>query len=53
MKKTDDVLLALKAARKKSREDEITAHGKPICYTSVVKSKKQYTRKRKHKNINY
>ena len=52
-RKPDDILLALKAARKQSREDEIKAHGKPICYTSVVKSKKQYTRKRKHKNINY
>ena len=49
MKKTDDILLALKAARKKSREDEIAAHGKPINYSSVSKSKKQYTRKVKHK----
>lgn len=49
MKKTDDILLALKAARKKSREDEIAAHGKLINYSSVSKSKKQYTRKVKHK----
>lgn len=49
MKKTDDILLALKAARKKSREDEIAAHGKPINYSSVSKSEKQYTRKVKHK----
>ena len=49
MKKTDDILLALKAVRKKSREDEIAAYGKPINYSSVVKSKKQYTRKVKHK----
>lgn len=48
-KKTDDILLALKAARKASREQEINAHGKPVCYTKVFKSKKVYTRKTKHK----
>ena len=41
---------ALKAYKKKSREDEIRDHGKPIRHHSVVKSKKQYTRKEKHKN---
>jgi len=46
---TNDILAALKAARKKSREDEIAAHGKPINYSSITKSKKQYTRKIKHK----
>lgn len=50
-RKQDDILAALKAARKKSREDEIAAHGKPINYSSVVKSKKAYTRKVKHKKI--
>lgn len=48
-KKNDDILLALKRARKESREEEIRTHGKPICYTKVYKSKKNYTRKRKHK----
>lgn len=48
-KKTDDILLALKAARKASREQEINAHGKPICHTNVYKNKKKYTRKTKHK----
>ena len=38
-----------KANRKASREEEIEAHGKPINYSSVVKSKKQYTRNVKHK----
>lgn len=41
---------ALKAYKKKSREDEIEAHGKPIKHHSIVKSKKQYTRKEKYKN---
>lgn len=49
MKNGNDILAALKAARKKSREYEIAEHGKPINYSSVVKSKKQYTRKVKHK----
>ena len=49
MKKGNDILAALKAARKKSRDDEIAAHGKPINYSSVTKNKKQYTRKIKHK----
>lgn len=48
----DDILAALKAARKKSREDEIHAHGKPINYSSVVRSRKAYTRKVKHKKYN-
>ena len=39
----------LKAYKKKSREEEIEAHGKPIHYKSIVRSKKQYTRKEKHK----
>lgn len=52
MKKTNDILAALKAARKKSREDEIAAHGKPINYASVVRSRKAYTRKVKHKGHN-
>lgn len=45
-----EVLAILKAARKQSRDAEIAAHGKPISYVSVVKSKKLYTRKEKHKN---
>ena len=39
----------LKAYKKKSREEEIEAHGKPIRHKSIVRSKKQYTRKEKHK----
>ena len=41
---------ALKAARRNSREEEIRLYGKPICWSSIVKSKKAYTRKRKHKH---
>lgn len=47
---TNDILAALKAARKKSRDEEIAAHGKPICHSNVYKNKKKYTRKNKHKN---
>lgn len=48
--KTDDILAILKAARKKSRDEEIAAHGKPIYHSNVYKNKKKYTRKIKHKN---
>lgn len=44
-----DTLSILKAARKKSREDEIAAHGKPICHAHVERNRKTYTRKTKHK----
>lgn len=40
----------MKANRKVSREDEIEKHGKPINHTNYFKSKKNYTRKEKHKN---
>lgn len=48
--KNNDILDALKAARKHSREIEIALYGKPICHTNVYKNKKKYTRKNKHKN---
>ena len=44
-----EILAILKAARKQSRDAEIAAHGKPISYAGVVRSKKLYTRKEKHK----
>ena len=39
----------LKAVRKLRREEELRAFGHPISYTRVVKNKKVYTRKEKHK----
>ena len=36
----------IKAARKGSREAEIEMYGKPLNYNRVVKSKKQYDRKK-------
>lgn len=48
--KQNDILLALKAARKQSREIEIALYGKPICHSNVYKNKKKYTRKQKHRN---
>ena len=48
--KNNDILAALKAARKASREMEIALYGKSICHSNVYKNKKKYTRKNKHKN---
>ena len=45
-----DMLFALKAARKESREQEIALYGKSICHYNVYRNKKKYTRKNKHKN---
>lgn len=36
----------MKLAKKKSREDEIRLHGKPINYGKIVQSKKVYNRKK-------
>lgn len=44
-----DILQALKAARRISREEEIRLHGKPINYNKVEKNPRIYTRKQKHK----
>jgi hypothetical protein len=40
---------ALKAARRNSREEEIRLYGKPICWTNIVRNRKAYNRKSKHK----
>ncbi|MDD3405676.1 MAG: hypothetical protein PHH23_05375 [Paludibacteraceae bacterium] len=45
-------LLFLKAARKKSREDEIAQFGHPINYRNVVVNTKKYNRKRDKANRN-
>ena len=42
----NSVLEQVKASRKHSREEEITAHGKAINYRKVMASKKQYNRKK-------
>lgn len=47
--KKDDVIKSLKQARKLAREQEIALYGKTICHYMVVKNKKKYTRKQKHK----
>jgi hypothetical protein len=44
--KKNSVLEQVKAARKQSRKEEITAHGKSINYRKVMESKKQYNRKK-------
>lgn len=42
----NSVLEQVKASRKQSREEEITAHGKAISYRKVMATKKQYNRKK-------
>lgn len=49
-KKWRQVIDELNAAKAKMRSEEILVHGKEICYTNVVRNRKRYTRKRKHKN---
>ena len=39
----------MKAYKKGSREDEISAHGKPISYNHIFRDRSKYTRKEKHK----
>lgn len=52
MKHNNDVLLILKRARAKSREEEIAAFGKPIYNRPIVeRNRKKYTRKIKHKGV--
>jgi len=48
--KQKNVMDIIKASRKKSREEEIETHGKPINYKKVIQSKKVYSRK-KNKRI--
>jgi len=48
-KKISLALEILKAARRQSRNEEIVAHGHPVSYSRVERSKKIYTRKTKHK----
>jgi hypothetical protein len=45
-KKKNSVMEQVKAARKQSREEEIQKHGKAINYRKVMKSKRQYNRKK-------
>ena len=49
-KKNNHIIDIVKAARKKSRQEEISLHGKTINYSKIAKSKKIYNRK---KNKNY
>ena len=44
-----DIKSVIKAMRKQRREEELATYGKPISFVRVVKSKKVYTRKTKHK----
>lgn len=46
----NDALLALKLARKKSREEEIAAFGHAICYKKVFVDRTKYNRKRDKAN---
>lgn len=48
-----DTIRIIKAMRRQRREEEIAAFGKPLKHTNVVRSKKLYTRKLKHKKSAY
>ena len=45
-KKRNALQDVIKASRKKSREEEISAHGKPINYWKIALSQKIYNRKK-------
>lgn len=49
LKKTDPLMEYIKAARRGSREAEIEMYGHPLPKHTIVRSKKTYTRKQKHK----
>jgi len=49
MIKKQDIKSVIKAMRKQRREEELATYGKPISFVRVVKSKKLYSRKAKHK----
>ncbi|MPN55947.1 hypothetical protein SDC9_203631 [bioreactor metagenome] len=44
-KKKNNILEIVKAARKQSRQEEISQHGKPVRFSKIVTSKKIYSRK--------
>jgi len=48
--KVQQIMDQIKRAKKAARDAEISLYGKPLYHFHVVKSKKVYTRKRKHKN---
>lgn len=50
---TKDIISALKAIRRKNREEEIRLHGHPLPRVIVQRNPKAYTRKQKHKRNNY
>lgn len=51
--KRDQSIDRIKEAKRQSREEEIFLFGKPINYKRIVRSRKLYTRKKKHKNTEY
>ena len=42
----------IKASRRGSREAEIELYGHPISFRKILRNKKKYTRKIKHKDVN-
>ena len=45
-KKKNSIMQQVKAARKQSRDEELSAHGKAINFQKIKASKKQYNRKK-------
>lgn len=52
MIKKDDIGKVIAAMRKARREEEIALYGHPLRICTVVRNKKKYSRKLKHKNGN-
>ena len=51
MIKNDDIEKVIAAMRKARREEEIALYGRPLRMCTVVRNKKKYSRKIKHKNF--
>jgi hypothetical protein len=50
-KKNKNILEIVKAARKQSRQEEISLHGKTINLSKIVTSKKVYNRKNNNQDF--
>ena len=51
--KNKQIIDIIKATKGAVRKDEIHSHGHSVNYHTVVRNKKKYTRKTKHKSKDY
>ena len=49
--RTQQIMDQIRRVKKAARDTEIAMYGKPLNHAHVVKSKKVYTRKLKHKKL--